>query len=53
MRAGSHILVVLTRNTQVPSIVLRLGTGAGCAKAAVSMTGIHGGGLADYHPLAS
>ena len=53
MRAGSHMLVVLTRNTQVPSVVLRLETGAECARAAISMTGIHGGGLAYCHPLTS
>ena len=53
MRAGSHMLVVLTRNTQVPSVVLRLDTGAECARSAISMTGIHGGGLAYCHPLTS
>jgi hypothetical protein len=52
MRAGPHMMVVLTKNTQVPSVVLRLESGAECAKAAVSMTGIHGGGLAYCHPLA-
>ena len=51
MRAGPHMLVVLTQNTQVPSVVLRLDSGAECATATVSMTGIHGGGLAYCHPL--
>jgi hypothetical protein len=51
MRPGPHMLVVRTRNTQVPSVVLRLDTATECARAAVSMTGIHGGGLAYCHPL--
>jgi hypothetical protein len=51
MRPGPHMLVVRTRSTQVPSVVLRLDTGAECARAAVSVTGIHGGGLAYCHPL--
>jgi hypothetical protein len=45
------MLVVLTRSTQAPSVVLRLDTGAECARAAISMTGVHGGGLAYCHPL--
>ena len=51
MLAGPHMLVVLTRNTQVPSVVLRLDSGAECVRAATLMTGIHGGGLAYCHPL--
>ena len=51
MQAGPHMLVVLTRNTQVPSVVLRLESGAECVRAATLMTGIHGGGLAYCHPL--
>ena len=51
MRPGPQLLVVLTRNTQVPSVVLRLETGAECARAAISVTGVHGGGLAYCHPL--
>ena len=51
MQAGPHMLVVLTRNTQVPSVVLRLHSGAECVRAATLMTGIHGGGLAYCHPL--
>jgi hypothetical protein len=53
MRAGPHMLVVLTRNTQVPSVVLRLESGLECVRAATSMTGVHGGGLAYCHPLAT
>ena len=51
MRPGPHMLVVLTRNTQVPSVVLRLDSGLECVRAATSMTGVHGGGLAYCHPL--
>ena len=51
MRMGPHMLVVLTRNTQVPSVVLRLESGTECAQAAISITGVHGGGLAYCHPL--
>jgi len=51
MRPGPHMLVVLTRNTQVPSVVLRLESGTECVRAAISITGVHGGGLAYCHPL--
>ena len=51
MRPGPHMLVVLTLNTQVPSVVLRVESGAECARAATSMTGVHGGGFAYCHPL--
>ncbi|TNC49184.1 hypothetical protein FHG66_12100 [Rubellimicrobium rubrum] len=51
MLPGPHMLVVLTRNTQVPSVVLRLDTGTECVRAATSMTGVHGGGAAYCHPL--
>ncbi|TNC72189.1 hypothetical protein [Rubellimicrobium roseum] len=52
MRPGPHVLVILTANTRVPSLVLRTETGAECAAAARSLTSVHGGGLAYCHPLA-
>jgi hypothetical protein len=51
MHPGSHMLVVVTQNTQVPSVVLRLESGVECVRAATHMAGVHGGGLAYCHPL--
>ncbi|WP_210526645.1 hypothetical protein [Rubellimicrobium arenae] len=51
MQPGPHILVIVTANTQVPSIVVRTESGAECSAAARSLTSVHGGGLAYCHPL--